>query len=87
MIQSESLNLGCVCPQCLMRCNACMGTNTVISREALRSGAFERLRGAAGEAAYTPPPAGTDFAAGDADEPDEMDGIESGPLRPDEMID
>lgn len=35
MIQSESLDLGCVCPQCLYRCRACMGTNTVVSREDL----------------------------------------------------
>ena len=36
MIQSESLNLGCVCPDCLYRCRACMGTNTVVSREDLK---------------------------------------------------
>lgn len=35
MIQSESLDLGCVCPECLYRCRACMGTNTVVSREDL----------------------------------------------------
>ncbi len=35
MIQSESLDLGCVCPDCLYRCRACMGTNTVVSRENL----------------------------------------------------
>lgn len=35
MIQSESLDLGCVCPDCLYRCRACMGTNTVVSREDL----------------------------------------------------
>lgn len=35
MIQVESLNLGCVCPDCLYRCRACMGTNTVVSREDL----------------------------------------------------
>ena len=40
MIQSESLSLGCVCPDCLYRCSACMGTNTVISREDLRSLTF-----------------------------------------------
>ena len=40
MIQSESLNLGCVCPDCLYRCRACMGTNTVVSREDLRSIVF-----------------------------------------------
>ncbi|HIT68638.1 MAG TPA: hypothetical protein IAC36_01890 [Candidatus Aphodomonas merdavium] len=36
MIQSESLELACVCPECGYRCNACMGTNTVVSREQLR---------------------------------------------------
>ena len=36
MIQSESLDLGCVCPDCLYRCRACMGTNTVVSRDALK---------------------------------------------------
>lgn len=35
MIQAESLNLGCVCPECLYRCRACMGTNSVVSREDL----------------------------------------------------
>ena len=36
MVHSESLTLGCVCPACGARCTACLGTNTVISREALR---------------------------------------------------
>ena len=36
MIQSEGINFGCVCPECLFRCRACMGTNTVVSRENLR---------------------------------------------------
>ena len=40
MIQSESLRLACVCPACLYRCSACMGTNTVIPREALKELAF-----------------------------------------------
>ncbi len=35
MIQSESGQTGCVCPECGYRCHACMGTNTVISREDL----------------------------------------------------
>ena len=41
MIQSEGINFGCVCPECLFRCRMCMGTNTVVSREALRSLAFD----------------------------------------------
>ena len=40
MIQSESLDLGCVCPECLYRCRACMGTNTVVSRENLHKLTF-----------------------------------------------
>lgn len=40
MIQSESLDLGCVCPECLYRCRACMGTNSVVSREALKNLSF-----------------------------------------------
>ena len=37
MIQSEGTNFGCVCPECLYRCRACMGTNTVVSRENLQN--------------------------------------------------
>ena len=37
MVHSESMHLGCVCPDCGYRCKACLGTNTVVSREALRS--------------------------------------------------
>ncbi len=36
MIQSEGIELGCVCPNCLTRCKACLGTDTVIPRERLR---------------------------------------------------
>ena len=43
MIQSEGIDFGCVCPQCLYRCRACMGTNTVVSRENLRSLAFRNM--------------------------------------------
>lgn len=43
MIQSESIDFGCVCPECLYRCRACMGTNTVVSRENLRSLAFRNM--------------------------------------------
>lgn len=35
MIQSEAEGIACVCPSCGYRCNACLGTNTVISREQL----------------------------------------------------
>ena len=37
MIQSEGIELGCVCPDCLTRCRACMGTDTVIPRDQLRA--------------------------------------------------
>ena len=37
MTHSEGLELGCVCPECGYRCNACLGTNTVITREQLAS--------------------------------------------------
>ena len=35
MIQSEGLATACVCPECAFRCNACMGSNTLVSREEL----------------------------------------------------
>ena len=37
MAQSEGLEKGCVCPQCGARCKDCLGTDTVISREALQA--------------------------------------------------
>lgn len=37
MVQSETDQIACVCPACGYRCNACLGTNTVISREQLKS--------------------------------------------------
>lgn len=40
MVQSESLDLGCVCPDCLYRCRACMGTDTVVPREMLKTLVF-----------------------------------------------
>ena len=35
MIQSETEGQACVCPDCGYRCNACLGTGTVITRETL----------------------------------------------------
>lgn len=35
MAQSEGLELGCVCPACGYRCKACLGTESVVSRENL----------------------------------------------------
>lgn len=36
MVHSEGLELGCVCPNCGYRCKACLGTDTVVSRERLK---------------------------------------------------
>ena len=36
MVHSESVELGCVCPECGYRCKACLGTDTVVSRDDLR---------------------------------------------------
>ena len=41
MTQAESAHLGCVCPECGYRCKDCLGTNTVVSRDALASLAFD----------------------------------------------
>ena len=35
MIQAESDHLGCVCPECGYRCNDCLGTDSVVSRDHL----------------------------------------------------
>ena len=35
MIQAESNRLGCVCPECGYRCNDCLGTDTVVTRDRL----------------------------------------------------
>lgn len=36
MVHSESFALGCVCPECGYRCRACLGTDTVVSRDSLK---------------------------------------------------
>ena len=36
MVQAESERLGCVCPDCGYRCNDCLGTDTVVSRDRLK---------------------------------------------------
>ena len=41
MVQAESDALGCVCPSCGYRCRDCLGTDTVVSPENLRSLAFD----------------------------------------------
>ena len=35
MVHSEGPELGCVCPECGYRCKACLGTDSVLSRDAL----------------------------------------------------
>lgn len=37
MVHAESMDLGCVCPECGARCRACLGTDTVLSRDALKA--------------------------------------------------
>ena len=41
MVQAESSRLGCVCPDCGFHCADCLGTDTVVGREQLRSLAFD----------------------------------------------
>ena len=41
MNQSEGLELGCVCPECGYRCKACLGTDSVVSRENLKKLQFD----------------------------------------------
>ena len=36
MVHSEGIELGCVCPECGARCKMCLGTDSVVPREALR---------------------------------------------------
>jgi hypothetical protein len=37
MTHAESAHLGCVCPECGARCDACLGTDTVLSKDQLKS--------------------------------------------------
>jgi len=37
MVQAESEQLGCVCPECGNRCTDCLGTHTVLSPEQIRA--------------------------------------------------
>lgn len=36
MIHADGPTLGCVCPFCGYRCNACLGTNSVLTPEDLK---------------------------------------------------
>ncbi|MBQ9942080.1 MAG: hypothetical protein IJP03_03630 [Christensenellaceae bacterium] len=37
MVQADDLTMGCVCPWCLHRCNACLGTNTVFTPQDIKN--------------------------------------------------
>lgn len=41
MVHSEGLELGCVCPNCGYRCKACLGTDSVVSRDGLKAIQFD----------------------------------------------
>lgn len=51
MVQSEGIELGCVCPQCGTRCKMCLGTNSVVPRDQLRKVAVTFLARAMNEEA------------------------------------
>ncbi len=35
MVNDDGRTMGCICPECGFRCTACLGTDTVISRDSL----------------------------------------------------
>ena len=37
MVQADDGKLGCICPECFSRCRDCLGTDTVISKEAFEA--------------------------------------------------
>ena len=37
MVHANDIQLGCICPECKNRCNACLGTNSVMSKEQLKN--------------------------------------------------
>lgn len=41
MVQADSDKLGCVCPDCGYRCDDCLGTNTVVSRDMIKNLMFD----------------------------------------------
>ena len=43
MVHSEGPELGCVCPGCGNRCKACLGTDSVVSRDHLKRFAADPL--------------------------------------------
>ncbi len=41
MVHADREESCCVCPDCGYKCNACLGTNTVVSRELLKNDAMQ----------------------------------------------
>ena len=37
MAHADDLTMGCVCPACGARCTACLGTDSVLSKEQIRA--------------------------------------------------
>lgn len=70
MVHEENgSHVGCVCPDCLYRCTACLGTNTVLSLE-------EVLRLKRGESTPRLRAIEEDLASLDAEDDGGTDGIE-----------
>jgi len=66
MIQAESDILGCVCPECGYRCTDCLGTNTVVPRDALKDLASDpRFLPENFEAAFRQEADGEEYNGGD----------------------
>lgn len=76
MVQADSDKLGCVCTVCGYRCRDCLGTDTVVSREKLRSLAFDpRFSPDAIAANFDGDEAAEDEARGPGPDPAEWRGI------------
>lgn len=61
MVHSESLTLGCVCPECGRRCTDCLGTGTLLSKDDLKKLAQDpEFAAAFGSQAFYIRPAGED---------------------------
>ena len=61
MVHSESLTLGCVCPECGRRCTDCLGTGTLLSKDDLKKLAqAPEFAAAFGSQAFYIRPAGED---------------------------
>ena len=74
MVQADSDVLGCVCTACGYRCRDCLGTDTVVSPENLRSLAFDPR--------FSPYAIKANFEESDEDEEDQIDSIEEWRWKP-----